>query len=177
MTGNLAQQALGIGTTSPYPQSFDGSGLLFWSALFGMLTVTCLCTMLGMLLGNHLARDRKLGFDSVAALRTTITMSCLVLIMLCAPNFLYMVSYHEGTPKTLQMILTVQRACQALCVLPLVVGVGTFFAYYAEIVLRLRSPNSRIWTDYRLASLKRFAMVVVLSGALAASVTIGVAFR
>jgi uncharacterized membrane protein len=177
MTGNVAQQALGIGTTSPYPQSFDGSGLLFWCALFAMIVISALASMLGGLLANHITRDRRSGFDHVAALRLQVFAMCIFTIMLCLPNAVYMISYGEATPATLQAILIFKRAIEAASIPVAIAWMALYSISQAGIILKLRSPNSMIWQDHKLASLKRFGWVVVLSAGLAASVTIGVAFR
>lgn len=177
MTTTIAQKALGIGAHSPFPQSFDGSGGLFWFSLFSLIVIPALATMLGTMLGNHLYHDRKYGFDAVAALRALVLAVCITAIVRCAPEVCYMISYSEATPQALQTILSIKRAAEAVSLLPVLFWMGTFVVFYPEIVLKLRSPTSSIWQDHKLSSLKRFIAVVILAAALAGSVTLGIATR
>lgn len=175
-TTTIAQKALGI-STSPFPQSFDGSGVLFLWALFSLIVISSLATMLGSILARHLWLDRKFGIDAVSALRTLVSAVCVVALMRSVPEVVYMIAYSESSPSSLQTILIAKRYFDILSIIPVLGWMGTFWLWYPDIVLKLRSPTSMIWSYNRLPLLRRFASVVVLSAALALSITIGLAFR
>ncbi|KQS01494.1 hypothetical protein ASG11_17730 [Sphingomonas sp. Leaf357] len=177
MHTQIAQKALHIATTSPFPQSFDGSGTLFWFALFSLTVIPSLAIMLGGMLATHLYEDRELGIDAAAALRALVLAVCVTATMRCVPEVASMISYGEAAPATLQTILSVKRVFDSVSLVPVLFWMATFWVYYPEILLRLRSPSSVVWQDHKLASLKRFISVVILAAALAGSVTLGMAFR
>jgi len=173
----IAQKAIGLATTSPFPQSFDGSGMMFWWSLFAMIVIPSLAVMMGGMLSKHLYEDRSLGLDLTAWLRTIVLAVCAVATIRCVPEAAYMISYTEAAPATLQTILTIKRACEAVSLYPVLFWMALFWIFYPAIVLKLRSPSSVVWQDHKLPRLKRFISVVILAAGLAASVTLGIAFH
>lgn len=168
----LEKQVVGI-VRGPFPVSYDDSSVMFGFALFSLIVVTALALMLGGLMTNHLWKDRKRGYDGVAAIRTLVLAVCTVSVIRCSPEVIYNISYAEASEGTLRTILFAKRLCDAASLIPVIVWMGTFWAWYPDIALRLRAPFAIVRSDHRLASLNRFVGVVLLSGALASVITVG----
>lgn len=168
----MREQVLGM-THSPFPVSYDGSGMMFGFALFSLIVIASLSMMIGSLLVNHLFKDRRCGYDGVAALRSLVLAFCVAAFIRCSPEVAYNVAYAEASPSTLQTILFTKRVCDTITLIPFMIWAGTFWAWYPDMVLKLRSTTSMVWSDNRLASLKRFISIVLLSGALASAITLG----
>ena len=160
----------------PFPPSFDGSPVLYGWALFSLLLMPGLATMIGGFLGRDLWRDRRRGVDSVSALRSLVTAVCVTILLRCIPEVVYMICYPEATDESIARILTVKRVCDIISLVPVMFWMGTFWLWYPDIVLKLRSPVSLIWSDNRWPRLGRFVMVTVLCAAFAATVAFGRAF-
>ena len=169
---NMQEATLGI-TNSPFPVSYDGSGLMFGFACFALIVISSLSMMLASLLANHLWKDRSVGYDAVAALRSLVLAVCITAFIRSAPEVAYNISYAEASVNTLRTILFTKRVCDTVSLIPFIIWVATFWVWYPDIVIKLRSPQSLVWSDHRLASLKRFISIVLLSAALASAVTLG----
>lgn len=168
----LPAKVLGY-SASPFPVSFDGSGGLFGSALFGLIVCTSLAVMLGVSHFRRLWIDRKQGNILVEAFRWTIVCVCLGLIDRAVPEIVYMIAYADSSPSTLQTILTVKRICDTLMIIPAGGWMVTLFIYGPEIEFAIKYPSGKMWTDNRLHRLKRFGYITTLAGAFALTVTIG----
>lgn len=169
---NMQEAVLGV-NNSPFPVSYDGSGLMFGFASFALIVICSLSMMLGSLLINHLWKDRTVGYDAVAAIRSLVLAFCVAAFIRSSPEVAYNISYAEASPDTLRTILFIKRVCDSITLIPFMVWTGTFWVWYPDIVLKLRSPQSLVWSDHRLASLKRFVSIVLLSAALASVITLG----
>lgn len=163
-------------THGPFPQSFDGSPILFGWALFSLVLMPSLAMMIGGYLGRDLWRDRKRGVDAVSALRSLVTAVCVTILLRCIPEVVYMICYAEALPETIATILMAKRVCDITSLVPVMFWMGTFWLWYPDIVLKLRSPVNLVWADKRWPRLGRFAGVSFLCAAFAASVALGRAF-
>lgn len=171
----MREQILGM-THNPFPVSYDGSGIMFGFALFSLIVIASLSLMIGSMLVNHLFKDRAYGYDGVSALRSLVLAFCVAAFIRCSPEIAYNIAYAEASPSTLQTILFTKRVCDTITLIPFMIWAGTFWAWYPDMVLKLRSTRSMVWTDNRLASLRRFASIVLLSATLAGAITLGRAF-
>jgi len=160
----------------PFPASFDGSPLLFGWALFSLILMPSLALMIGGYLGRDLWKDRRRGVDAVSALRSLVAAVCTAVVLRCVPEVIYMIAYAEASQPTIASILTVKRVCDILSLGPVIFWMGTFWLWYPDIVLKLRSPVALVWADNRWPRLGRFAGVSFLCAAFAASVALGRAF-
>lgn len=155
-----------------FPQSFDGSPALYGWALFSLFLMPSLAMMIGGYLTRDLWKDRRCGVDAVSALRSLVAAVCLAVMMRCLPEVAYMICFAETAPETRQMLLTVKRVFDIASLVPVMFWMGTLWLWYPDIVLKLRSPNTFIWSDKRWPRLGRFAAIAVLSAALAATIAL-----
>jgi hypothetical protein len=167
----LTLATLGAGR-NPFPASYDGSSKLFAFVLFAMIVASCLAITLGSFQIRQLWADRRYGRDPSWAINSLVLAVCCGLLMRCLPEAIYMVSYAEASPFTLSTILTIKRVLDFFFLAPVLYWMATFWMWRTDINLKLRSAANMIYTDYRLASLNRFASVVGLSAALAICVTV-----
>jgi hypothetical protein len=172
----LKAATLGTGN-NPFPPSFDGSSKLFAFVLFAMLVASCLGVILATFQVRQLYADRRYGRDASWAINSLVLAVCCGLLMRCVPDAIYMISFGDASPAALATILTVKRVLDFLFLAPVLTWMGLFWMYRSDIQLKLRSPANRVYSDYRLASLKRFIGVVILSGALAVCLTLGRLFH
>lgn len=160
----------------PFPLSFDGSPILYGWALFSLILMPSLASMIGGYLGRELWKDHKRGVDAVSALRSLVAAVCVTILLRCVPEVVYMICYAEASPHAIATILTVKRVCDITSLVPVIFWMGTFWLWYPDIVLKLRSPVALIWSDNRWPRLTRFAGVSFLCAAFAATVALGRAF-
>lgn len=160
-------------TNSPFPASFDGSSNLFAFVLFAMIVASTLALTLALVQVKQLWADRRYGYDPSWALNSLVLACCTAVLMRCIPDAIYMISFGDAAPATIQRILTVKRFMDFLFLAPLFYWMAIFRMYRADIILKLRSPSNVVYSDFRFAQLKRFTGLVGLSGALAIGVTLG----
>lgn len=159
--------------TSPFPVSFDGNGFLYAAALFTLIVITSLATMVGITHVQRLWSDRGTGKTLVWAFRTFVTAVCAAAIVRCAPEVVYMVAYADASASTLQTILVIKRALDVFAIVPVLLWMSIVWLYGPEIEFAIKYPAGKMWTDHRLHRLRRFAGVVGLAGLLAITVTLG----
>lgn len=84
-----------------------------------------------------------------------------------------MIAFGDAAASTLQNILIVKRVMDFCFLAPLVFWSGLFMMYRVDILFKLRSPTSYVYTDFRWAALTRFTGLVLTSAALAVCITLG----
>jgi hypothetical protein len=171
-TASLHARVLGY-AASPFPVSFDGNGVLYAAALFVLIVITSLATMVGIAHAQRLWADRAQGKTLAWAFRTLITAVCAASIIRCSPEVVYMIAYADASAETLQSILVIKRSLDVFAIVPVLLWMSIVWLYGPEIEFAMKYPAGKMWTDHRLHRLRRFASIVGLAGALAVTVTLG----
>ncbi len=163
--------------SSPYPDSFMGNGYLFGGALFALILMTAFALMLGSVFGRQLWCDRREGITPAWAFCSAFLAICTAMVIRCAPEAVWMISYAELGGHQRNVIANVKRSLDLIALIPVGLWMSLVLMWKDEILLKLKSPRSRMWVDYRIAPLVRVLPLALLCMAFAAAVTVGRAFH
>jgi len=148
------------------PESFDGNGFLFATALTALMSIACLSIAVCGWMARDTWRDRynvhprQLLFQ----FRLMIAIIGATAFLRCLPEVLYLQAYGDKdlAKDTIQLILTCKRAADTLA-LPFVAGwMLILVAIYPSICIALKQGPARAVEVDHFASWPRLARPVVV---------------
>lgn len=172
----VTQKALAVAQHSAYPIASGGDGFMFAASLFAVVAISFLLIMRLLATLQQIWTDRKKAKrDALVSFRIMICLVCLSGLAARAPDAVYKIAWGEVTPTTLHTILSVKEWANTVAFW-LVMGWLGIHTYFEPLwTLKLSNPLNRVWGG-NLSQVKRFALVVFLSGLLAGAIAISKAF-
>jgi hypothetical protein len=164
-------------TRSPYPDSFMGNGLLFGGALFALVLMSSFAVLVGSIFAKQLWCDRRTGLDPSNALCSVFATICAAMLIRCAPEAIWMISYAELSHASRNAIANVKRFLDLFALVPVALWMSVVICWKDELLLKLKAPTARIYIDYRLTPLRRVIPLAGLCFAFALFVTLGRAYQ
>jgi hypothetical protein len=168
--------ALDIAQSSPYPISAGGDGLMFAASLFAVTCITCLLLTRGIATSRQLWIDRhRTDRKDVMWFRATILMICIAGLISRAPDMVYKIAWGEVSTTTLHTILTIKEWSNSVAFFVVMGWIGIYTYFEPMWTLKLSNPINRVWGG-NATHMRKFGLIIILSGMLAGAIAISKAF-
>lgn len=161
--------------TSPLPQSFDGNGFLYMTALWAIMSIACLGASGVVWMARDIWRDRYLvhPWTILFCYRLMVMLAAFAAFARSFPEAIYLQMYgeHDVSPEFVMLVLQVKRFMDSTSIAWVAGWLGIHAAMYPFMVLALKQgPAKQLQVDalspwHRMV---RPAIVLLLIGAVSA---------
>lgn len=174
---NVSNQALTVAAKSPYPIFANGDAMMFGTSLFAVVAIVCLLLMRLIATVRQIICDWGVkGREAVLSFRVMVVLVCLTGLTSRIPDAFYKIAWGEVTPQTLHTALSIKEWGNSIAFW-LVLGWLGVHTYFEPLwTLKLANPLNRVWGG-NLAQVRRFVLIVFLSGLLAGAIAISKALH
>ncbi|WP_279141317.1 hypothetical protein [Sphingomonas paucimobilis] len=164
--------AVTLPAVTQFPPSFDGNEWAYGWALFGLLTV---CAMSAAYLLRYASEGLTYGwslYKPIALARMVMVCMFSTILLGALPDAIFLLTWGEVPPAATQMILLVDRICDALTVIPFLCAAGLLVRAEAPILFMLTvSPVPvDLWPTWPMV--RRSVAAILLIIVIAAGVTL-----
>lgn len=115
-------------STEALPRSFQGNRASYALALFSFFALSALATRKALLIVDQLVtvpwREQQLD---VALYRVGALLLLVTLVLSATPDVIVLLVYGEVTEQTFEVVMTIDRICDGLTILPFLFALGVFF--------------------------------------------------
>jgi len=132
---DLPRQAVDA-ISSPYPGSFDGSTVQFQLALFSLMTISVVGSMLFGWMCSEIWQGRKESYpyEPLFAMRMVFLLASLAAVIGSAPEVAVMITWKEN-PALAASFMVIKRWIDSFRVVPALGWIGIVFVFYPAICM------------------------------------------
>lgn len=165
-------------TQSPYPASFDNSGVLYGLALHALLCISVCALIFWCWMARDIWRDRFNSHPTslLFSFRAIFLLICTAAFMRAMPEVIYMTRYGEVSGDVMAKILAVKRIADIFTLPVVMTWMAWFIVVYPFNVIELKSFRAETTKSFNFLGvwprLIRPALIFIVVAAISAMIAI-----